>query len=64
MKKLENNHIVKYYQFKESAVWHKSSGEAVPVAYIAQEPVLGGELFDYIFTTGAFNESICRYYFK
>ena len=36
----------------------------MPVAYIAQEPVLGGELFDYIFNTGAFDEPICRYYFK
>ena len=25
---------------------------------------MGGELFDYVANTGAFSESICRYYFK
>ena len=62
--KFDNQHIVKYYEFKESAVWNKSSGETVPIAYIAQEPVLGGELFAYIFDTGSFDAPICRYYFK
>merc|ERR1712038_638942 len=61
---LDHKHIVKYYQFEEKSTWNKKSGEQVPVAYIAQEPVLGGELFDYVANTGAFSESICRYYFK
>ena len=63
-KALDHKHIVKYYEFKEATVWHKASGEKIPVAYIAQELVTGGELFDYIFTTGAFEESIARFFFK
>ena len=34
------------------------------MAYIAQEPVLGGELEDYVEHSGSFSEDICRYYFK
>jgi serine/threonine protein kinase len=62
--KLDHHNIVKYYAFKENSTQKKKSGETVPVAYIAQEPVLGGELFDYVANTGPFNEEICRYYFK
>ena len=62
--KLDHQNIVKYYQFQENSVQNKKSGEKVPVAYIAQEPVLGGELFDYVANTGPFSEEICRYYFK
>ena len=62
--KLDHKNIVKYYQFQESSTWNKKSGKNVEVAYIAQEPVLGGELFDYVANTGAFSEPICRYYFK
>ena len=42
----------------------KSNGESVPVAYIAQEAIQGGELFDYVANSGAFSEPICRYYLK
>lgn len=31
---------------------------------MALEYVTGGELFDFVFNTGAFNEKVCRYYFK
>jgi len=62
--KLDHKHVVKYYQFEENSTWNKKSGDQKPVAYIAQEPVLGGELFDYVANTGAFSESICRFYFK
>ena len=62
--KLDHHNIVKYYAFKENSIQNKKSGDKVPVAYIAQEPVLGGELFDYVANTGPFTEEICRYYFK
>ena len=61
---LEHKHIVKYHKFEEKTQWVKPNGEVVPVAYIAQEPVLGGELFDYVANSGSFSEPICRYYFK
>ena len=62
--KLNHPNIVKYHAFKEVAEQFKKNGEKKQVAYIAQEPVLGGELFDYIANTGPFSETICRYYFK
>lgn len=56
--------MVKYFEFKEHAIWHKSHGRQVEVAYIAQEMVPGGELFDYVANSGPFSEPICKYYFK
>ena len=63
-RELDHKHIVKVHEFSESTTWYKKSGKEVPVAYIAQEAVLGGELFDHVFNAGAFSEPICRYYFK
>ena len=34
------------------------------MAYIAQEPILGGLLFDFIKYSGKFNEKTCRHYLK
>ena len=62
--KLQYKHIVKYHEFKEDSNMLKANGESVPVAYIAQEAIQGGELFDYVANSGAFSEPICRYYFK
>ena len=42
----------------------KKNGERIPVAYIVQELVPGGELFDYVANSGPFRESIVRYYAK
>ena len=42
----------------------KRSGQQVPVAYIVQELITGGELFDYVANSGPFNEAICKYYFR
>ncbi len=61
---LDHKHVVKYFEFKENAIWHKKSGQQVQVAYIAQEMIPGGELFDYVANSGPFSEEICRYFFK
>lgn len=42
----------------------KSSGQQVPVAYIVQELITGGELFDYVANSGPFDEAICKYFFR
>ena len=63
-KKLDHKHIVKYLKFEESTIWRKKNGSEIPVAYIMQEAVLGGELFEYVFNNGSFSEPICRYYLK
>lgn len=56
--------MVRYHDFKEDATLNKASGGAKNVAYIVQEMITGGELFDYIANTGAFTEEVCKYYFK
>ena len=63
-KKFDHKHIIKYYMFKENATFKKTNGKEGRFAYIAQEPALGGELFDYVALAGAFSEKICRFYFK
>ena len=45
---LKHKHIVRYYEFQEQSVMTKRDGSTVPVAFIAQEPVLGGELFEHV----------------
>ena len=63
MQCMDHKHIVKYHQFKEEATYIEQSGNNTRVAYIAQEPILGGELMDYVDISGAFEEETCRYYF-
>ena len=61
---LNHENIVKIYTFSERATMHKASGVSIQVAYIAQEMIPGGELFDYVANSGPFSENICQYYFK
>lgn len=42
----------------------KSNGTKEPVIYIVLELATGGELFDYVATTGRFGEEIARFYFR
>ena len=61
---LDHNNVVKYFEFKERSVMTKSNGTSVEVAYIAQEMISGGELFDYVANSGPFKEDVCKYFFK
>jgi len=56
--------VVKYFHFSEDSTYHKKNGDQVQCAYIAQEMVAGGELFDYVANSGAFKEDECKYFFK
>lgn len=40
------------------------NGQEKKVALIAMEPIMGGELFDYVANSGAFDAKYARYYFK
>jgi len=62
-KNFDHENIVKYYDFKENSSLQKSNGQDKTVAYLVQEPIMGGELTDYI-RQGGLSEPICRYYFK
>ena len=60
---LDHPNIVKYYEFRDSAN-KVSNGKSKDVAYLVQELVTGGELFDYVANAGAFTEAECKYFFK
>ena len=61
---LKHKNIVKYFEFEKDAEYVKADGTKKRVAYIAQEPIMGGELFAHIYHTGIFEEAQCRYFFK
>ncbi len=61
---LDHNNIVKYYEYKASANKVGRNGNSKDVAYIVQELITGGELFDYVANAGAFKEAECKYFFK
>lgn len=63
-RELDHPNVVKYFDFKERATMVKKDGTQVEVAYLAQEKISGGELFDYVANSGPFKEPECRYYFK
>ena len=49
---------------EESAELVEANGKVTPVAYLAQEPIYGGEFFDWVVSSGdTFTEPICRYFF-
>ena len=50
-------------EYGKDAFVEKSDGTKVPVIYIVLELATGGELFDYVATTGRFSEPMARFYF-
>ena len=55
---------MKYHEFAERAVYTKKNGQSYEVAYIVQDLIEGGELFDYVANSGPFAENFCKYFFK
>ena len=55
---------MRYFDWNTDAEYVKEDGRKKRVAYIAQEPIMGGELFAHIYHTGVFTEEQCRYFFK
>lgn len=64
MMNLDHPNIVNCLGYEESATLKKQNGTEKDVLYIALELATGGELFDFIATTGKFSEPVARYYFK
>ena len=64
MQHLKHPNIVNLLDFAAEAYVEKSNGTKYPVICIALELATGGELFDYVATGGAFNERVCRFYFR
>ena len=50
--------------YSKEAFLEKEDQSKSPVVFIALELAEGGELFDYVALTGAFNERTCRFYFR
>jgi serine/threonine protein kinase len=55
---------VNLIEYSKDGVVEKANGHKEPVIFIALELATGGELFDYVATTGRFNENISRFYFN
>ena len=60
----DHPNIQRYHEVKEEATLIKKDGSTKQVAYIAQELIENGELFDYIANSGPFGAPLARYYFK
>jgi serine/threonine protein kinase len=64
MQHLKHPNIVNLKDYAPSAFVEKENGSKYEVICIALELATGGELFDYVATGGAFNERVCRFYFR
>ena len=64
MSQLSHPNIVNLIEYSQDGVVEKSSGDKEHVIYIVLELATGGELFDYVATTGRFSEPIARFYFR
>ena len=64
MSQLNHLNIVNLVEYSKDGVVEKSNGVKEPVIYIVLELATGGELFDYVATTGKFSEKISRFYFQ
>ena len=64
MSQLNHENIVNLVEYNKDGIVEKANGAKEPVIYIILELATGGELFDYVATTGKFSEKISRYYFQ
>jgi serine/threonine protein kinase len=63
MTQLSHSNIVNLIEYSKEGIVEKSNGTKEAVIYIVLELATGGELFDYVATTGRFSDPICRFYF-
>ena len=64
MSQLSHPNIVNLIEYSKDGVVEKANGVKEAVIYIVLELATGGELFDYVATTGKFSERISRFYFQ
>ena len=64
MSQLSHANIVNLVEYSQEGIVVKSNGAKESVIYIVLELATGGELFDYVATTGRFSEVISRFYFR
>jgi serine/threonine protein kinase len=54
---------VNLVEWKKDGIVEKSNGDRKQAFYIVMELASGGELFDFVASTGAFSEPVGRFYF-
>ena len=64
MSNLNHPNIVNLIEYSKDGILEKSNLSKEHVIYIVLELATGGELFDYVATTGKFDEATSRFYFK
>ena len=55
-KKEEHPYIVNLVEYNKEGILEKENGSTKQVFYVVLELASGGELFDFVATTGAFSE--------
>ena len=63
-KKEEHPYIVNLIEYDKEGIVEKANGDKRQAFYIVLELAQGGELFDFVASTGAFSEPVARYYFR
>jgi serine/threonine protein kinase len=63
-KKEDHPFIVNLVEYNREGVLEKDNGAQRRVFYIVLELASGGELFDFVASTGAFSELVARYFFR
>jgi serine/threonine protein kinase len=63
-KKEDHPFIVNLIEYDKDGIIEKQDGSKRQAFYIVLELAQGGELFDFVASTGAFPEHVARYYFR
>jgi serine/threonine protein kinase len=63
MKNLSHQNLINLIDFQEVGDYHKTNGSSFQVMYVVLELATGGELFEYVASTGRFSETVARTYF-
>lgn len=63
MQKLDHENVLKILHYG-TGQYVKTNNKVRTVSYIVLEIAEGGEIFDFVATTGRFEENIARYFFK
>lgn len=63
LRKLDHKNIIRLYDYSAKENLVSPTGKEKEVFYMALELIPGGELFDFVFQTGRFEEKYARYYF-
>mmetsp|Transcript_18617 Transcript_18617/g.17713 ORF Transcript_18617/g.17713 Transcript_18617/m.17713 type:complete len:297 (+) Transcript_18617:36-926(+) len=64
MTALNHPNILNLVEYSKEGVVEKANGQKKEVIYIVLELAQGGELFDYVATTGKFEDNVARFYFR